>query len=273
MLTSHRFDQLFAKLKERNEGAFVPFATLCDPTPEISFEILKTMIESGADALELGIPFSDPCADGLVIQKANRRALNSGADTDKCFEVIAKIRALFEDTPISLLVYSNLVTARGIDKFYADAAAAGVDAILVPDIPVSFIDGPCNFKEAAQKSGVNTVLIAPPNADDETLQKIASTCQGYTYVLSRYGITGTDSVFGRHAEEFVKLKEFNSPCTLLGFGISTPEHVRDALALGADGAIVGSALVRDIEKHLDNKDQMLKVIAGHVQGYKAATLK
>ncbi len=270
-MSSTRFKDLFAKLKARNEGAFVPFATLCHPDFKASYEVLKTMVENGADALELGLPFSDPCADGIIIQKANQRALQNGSTTDKCFEITAKLRSDFPDLPISLLVYSNLVVARGLEKFYADAAAAGIDAILVPDIPVSMIDGRHNFKEAAVKAGINTVLIAPPNCDDKTMVRIAELCEGYTYVLSRFGITGTDKEFGRHPEEFAKLKELNAPNTLLGFGISTPEHIKEALQIGADGAIVGSALVRIIEEQHDDREKMLASVAKTVQELKKAS--
>ena len=272
-MTSQRFNQMFKRLEAKHEGAFVPFATLCHPDPSTSFRILKAMIDSGADALELGLPFSDPCADGLIIQKANRRALNNGATTDLCFEVVSNLRHIYEDLPISLLVYANLVVARGIDKFYQDAAEAGIDAILVPDVPVEMLDAQHNFKLAAQKAGINTILIAPPNADEKTFESIAKTCEGYTYVLSRFGITGAENEFGRHPDEFKKLKELNAPHTLLGFGISKPEHVKEALRIGADGAIVGSALVRIIEDHIDNQDEMLKAIAAKVQSLKAATLK
>ena len=271
MTTSKRFDSMFEKLAARHEGAFVPFATVCHPTEELSYEILKTMIDNGADGLELGIPFSDPCADGLIIQHANRRALNNGSTTDRCFTVIKRLRDTFPELPISLLVYANLVVARGIDRFYADAAAAGVDAILVPDVPVNMQEGVHDFRGPALKHGINPVLIAPPNASDATLAEIASQCEGYTYVLSRFGITGTENEFGRHPDEFRKLKELKAPHTLLGFGISTPEHVKEALKIGADGAIVGSALVRIIEENVANPEKMLSLIAAKVKSYKDAT--
>ena len=268
---SDRFLSCFDRLKAKHEGAFVPFVTLCDPNFDISYEILRTLIKSGADALELGIPFSDPCADGVTIQLADKRALASGSTVDKCFELISKIRQEFPDTPISILTYSNLAVARGIEKFYKDAKAAGIDAILLPDIPIEMINLQHNFYKAAKEADIDLVLIAPPNATDETLKKIAEVSSGYTYALSRYGITGTDNAVGTPKEMLQKLKEFNAAPSLLGFGISTPEHVKTAMNIKADGAIAGSAVIKLIEQNLHNKDKMLSQIAEYVSTMKAAT--
>ena len=131
-----RYQQMFTRLQQQNRGAFVPFVTIGDPTAELSFEIIKTLIDAGADALELGIPFSDPIADGPTIQGANIRALAAGVTPAISFDIIARIRSYHATIPIGLLLYSNLVMARGIDNFYARAAAAGVDSVLIADVPL-----------------------------------------------------------------------------------------------------------------------------------------
>lgn len=268
---TQRFAKRFALLKERNEGAFLPFITLGDPSFEQSLQLLKTLIDNGADALELGIPFSDPCADGLVIQQANHRALQAGVSTQRCFELVAKIREYDQDIPISILSYSNLAVVHGVQNFYNDAHDAGIDAVLLPDIPLCMLDCHLEFRKCAQDAGVDLVLLAPPNADGETLQQIAKTSQGYTYMLSRYGITGTNNRSGCPQEVMQILKQDGAAPVILGFGISEPSQVQEALAAGADGVVVGSAIVKIVAKHLDDSAAMNAEIAAFVKSMKAAT--
>ena len=268
----NRYEKLFADLKAKNEGAFVPFMTIGDPTVEDSFKVLSALIDGGADALELGIPFSDPGADGPTIQESDRRALNSGANTVNCFEVIKKIRQKYPDTPIGLLMYVNLVFAPGIDTFFRLCADSGVDSVLIPDVPLQMIEMEPVWQEEAKKNGVDLVMLAPPNADDETLSKIAKNCHGYIYLLSRAGVTGVEKEAGKPISHIVKfLKENGAPPALLGFGISKPEHVKQAIADGADGAISGSALVKILAQHLDDTDAMYEALKQFVSEMKAAT--
>ncbi|MDW2266090.1 tryptophan synthase subunit alpha, partial [Vibrio sp. 1557] len=145
-----RYENMFARLNETNQGAFVPFVTVCDPNAEQSYKIMEALVESGADALELGIPFSDPLADGPTIQGANIRALDSGATPDICFEQIGKIRAKYPDLPIGLLMYANLVYSRGIESFYERCAKAGIDSVLIADVPTN---ESAEFVTAAEKFG------------------------------------------------------------------------------------------------------------------------
>ncbi len=268
---SQRFANLFAQLAPKHEGAFVPFVTLCDPDYATSLEILKTLVGSGADALELGFPFSDPCADGPVIQKANKRALKSGAGTDDFFALIGAIRALYPELPISILVYANVVVARGVDRFYADAAAAGLDAVLVPDVPVNMLHLGADFYSSARRHGVNPVLICPPNASEPTIAEIADTSEGYTYMLSRFGITGTEYTFGQPVEVISRLKAHGAAPSLLGFGISTPQDARIAMQTGVSGVIAGSACEKIIEAHLEDRARLLCELADYVKSMKAAT--
>ena len=156
-----RYDNLFAQLKARKEGAFVPFVTLGDPNPEQSLKIIDTLIAAGADALELGIPFSDPLADGPTIQNATLRAFASGVTPTQCFEMLAAIRHKHPTIPIGLLMYANLVFNRGIDAFYAECARVGVDSVLVADVPV---EESAPFRQAAMRHNVAPIFICPPSS-------------------------------------------------------------------------------------------------------------
>lgn len=268
--TQH-FAKRFELLKSRNEGAFVPFVTLGDPCFEVSEQILKTMIDQGADALELGLPFSDPCADGLVIQEANHRALKSGVSTQRAFELIAKIREYDSEIPISILGYSNLAVAYGVADFYNAAYDHGVDAVLLPDIPLNMLDCHLQFRKCAAEAGIDLVLLAPPNADNQVLHDIAATSQGYTYMLSRFGITGTNHRAGRPQEVMRILKQEHAAPVILGFGISEPDQVKEALEAGADGVVVGSAIVKMIAANLNDQTKMLQEIGAYVKKMKEAT--
>jgi tryptophan synthase alpha chain len=264
-----RYDVMFKDLNERKQGAFVPFVTVGDPSLELSFEIIKTLIDQGADALELGIPFSDPIADGPTIQNANIRALAAGVTPAQCFELISKIRAYHAEIPIGLLLYSNLVLARGIDTFYNTAKAAGVDSILIADVPLHESK---MFRNVAQKHDIAQIFIAPPNITQDGLNELASYGRGYTYLLSRAGVTGTETAATMPASQLVQqLRDVNAAPTLLGFGISKPEHVKAALDAGAAGAISGSAIVQIIEKYQQDKPQLLQELGSFVASMKAAT--
>ena len=273
---SERYQNAFAQLKEKKQGAFIPFVTIGDPNAEQSLKIIKSLIDAGADALELGIPFSDPSADGLTIQMAALRALGSGINTDKCINILQEVREYAPQIPIGLLLYGNLVFARGIDNFYLDMKAAGVDSVLIADLPLR---ESLPFREAALKHGIDAIFIAPPNASDDTLREVASFSRGYTYILSRAGVTGVDNLSITKLNEknlsasklINKLNEYRAAPPVLGFGISTPEQVKEALAAGASGAISGSAVVKIIENNLANNENMLKELTRFVRKMKAAT--
>lgn len=266
-----RYDNVFEELKSRQEGAFVPFVTLGDPGPEQSLKIIDTLIEAGADALELGIPFSDPLADGPTIQNATLRAFASGVTPTQCFEMLAAIRQKHPTIPIGLLMYANLVFNRGIDEFYAECARVGVDSVLVADVPV---EESAPFRQAAMRHNVAPIFICPPNADDELLRQIASYGRGYTYLLSRAGVTGAENKAALPLHHLVeKLAEYHAALPLQGFGISSPDQVTAAIDAKAAGAISGSAIVKIIEKNVDKPEQMLAELKAFVTAMKAATRK
>lgn len=267
----NRYEKLFARLNDKNQGAFVPFVTVCDPNPEQSLKIMETLVEAGADALELGIPFSDPLADGPTIQGANIRALDSGATPDICFDLISQIRAKYPDLPIGLLMYANLVYSRGIDNFYERCAKAGIDSVLIADVPTNESE---DFVAAARKHGVEPIFIAPPTASDETLDQVAKLGGGYTYLLSRAGVTGAETKANMPVSTLLdRLNQFDAPPALLGFGISEPEQVKQAIDAGAAGAISGSAVVKIIENNVEQPDHMLQQLENFVSSMKAATQK
>ncbi|UUE38477.1 tryptophan synthase subunit alpha [Pectobacterium aroidearum] len=264
-----RYQQLFNRLSEKKEGAFVPFVTLGDPSPEQSLKIIDTLIAAGADALELGVPFSDPLADGPTIQDANLRAFAAGVNPGQCFEMLAAIRQKYPDIPIGLLMYANLVFSNGIDEFYQRCAQVGVDSVLVADVPVA---ESAPFRTAALRHGIAPIFICPPNADDELLREIASYGRGYTYLVSRAGVTGAEKRAQLPLNHLVaKLNEYHAAPPLQGFGISDPTQVRETLASGTAGAISGSAIVRIIEKNLNQPDVMLSDLHTFVSEMKAAT--
>ncbi|MUK42768.1 tryptophan synthase subunit alpha [Aliivibrio fischeri] len=266
-----RYQALFAQLEKKNQGAFVPFVTIGDPTPELSYNIMETLIEAGADALELGIPFSDPLADGPTIQGANIRALDSKTTPAICFELITKIRSKYPDTPIGLLVYANLVFANGIDDFYTKCQQAGVDSVLIADVPTNESQ---EFRESAIEHGIHPIFIAPPSASPETLETVAKLGGGYTYLLSRAGVTGAETKAGMPVAQLLeRLNQYDAPPAILGFGISEPAQVEEAVKAGAAGAISGSATVKLIEQHQANPEALLKALADFTSSMKAATQK
>ena len=258
-----RYEDMFRRLG--SQGAFGGFVMLGDPDMAASGAMLDALVEGGADMVEVGIPFSDPIADGPTIQAAADRALAAGATPAACFEQLAAFRARHPHVPVGVLTYANLVLARGRDAFYAACARAGVDSVLVADAPV-FEAGP--FVASARAHGVDPVLIAAPNTPPETLRKVAEQGQGYTYCVARAGVTGTETEMAlNHGELFRMLDEYGAPPPVLGFGISTPAHVGAALAAGARGVISGSAIVRLIER---DGDEAAAAVREFVSGMKEA---
>ena len=243
-----RYPAMFAALKERGEGAFVPFVMVGDPDPDTSEAVIEALIAGGADALELGVPFTDPVADGPTLQKAHVRALAAGVGFQDCLEVVQRVRRRHPWLPIGMLIYGNVPFAMGLERFYTECAQAGIDSVLLPDVPIR---ESAAFSRAAEEAGVDAVYIAPPSAAAETLDAVAAASRGYVYAVSRVGVTGTErasSTVGL-AESVARLRADAAAPVMLGFGISTPEQVAEAIAAGADGAISGSATVKIVERY------------------------
>lgn len=234
-----RYAAMFERLN--GEGAFGAFLMLGDPDIETSAKLLDAAVEAGADMIEVGIPFSDPVADGPVIQAAAQRALAAGVRIGDCLDLIAALRARHREVPIGILTYANIVVAR--TGFVRDAAEAGADSLLVADVPA--IEAKPFVDEMVQ-AGIEPVLIAAGNTPDHTLGRIASLLKAYTYCVSRAGITGTHAGGEFDAGLIERVKTAGGPPPVFGFGISEPEHVRAALSAGAKGVICGSAIVEKV---------------------------
>ena len=236
-----RYGAMFDRLDATGEAAFGGFLVLGHPAPKRTTALLDAMVEGGADMVEVGIPFSDPVADGPVIAAAAKQALEAGVRTADCFAMIAAFRARHPDVPIGILTYANIVVARGREAFCAELAEAGADSLLVADVP-SIEAAP--WAEAAVAAGIDPVLIAAPTTPAPALATIAKLGRGYTYCVARLGVTGTaQGPALSHRTLFGDLARLGAPPPVLGFGISSPEQVAEAVAAGAAGVISGSAIV------------------------------
>lgn len=231
-----RYSAMFERLGD--EGAFGAFLMLGDPDLETSAKLLDAVVEGGADMIEVGIPFSDPVADGPVIQATAQRALAAGVRVSDCFRLLADFRQRHPDVPVGILTYANIIMAR--PGFVRDAAEAGADSLLIADVPALEAE---RFTRDMAQAGIEPVLIAAANTTEATLQRIAGLSKAYTYCVSRAGITGTHAGGEFDAGLIDRVKAAGAPAPVFGFGISKPEHVRAALAAGAKGVICGSAIV------------------------------
>ena len=231
-----RYAAMFDRLN--GNGALGAFLMLGDPDIETSDWLLDALVAGGADMIEVGIPFSDPVADGPVIQAAAKRALDAGVRVSDCFDLIAGFRARHPHVPLGILTYANIVMARA--GFMRDAGEVGADSLLLADVP-AFEAEP--FTREMEQAGIEPVLIAAANTPDATLEHIARLSKAYTYCVSRPGITGMHEAGQFDRNLISRLEAAGAPPPVFGFGISTPEHVRSALEAGAKGVICGSAIV------------------------------
>ena len=242
--------------------AFIPFITCGDPTLETTIETVKKMVASGADLVELGIPFSDPTAEGPVIQDGNLRALSGGVTTDKVFDMVVELRK--EVTiPLVFMTYANVVFSYGSDRFFAKCQEVGIDGIILPDVP---FEEKGEFDEVATKYGVDFISMIAPTSD-ERIAMIAKEAKGFVYCVSSLGVTGVRTEITTDVGAMVKkVKAVNDiPCAI-GFGISTPEQAAN-MAQHADGVIVGSAIVKLVAA---NGKDAAQPVADYVKSMKDA---
>lgn len=252
-----RLEQKFKETRAKGRIAFMPFLVAGDPDLETSVSIARAIVPS-ADLLEIGFPYSDPLADGPTIQTADIRALQAGMDTDHVFAYIKKVRE-FTDIPISVLVYANIVYQKGVERFYKEAKAAGIDGVLMPDVPVEEIEP---FAQAAEKAGIDMIFLVAHTTTPARLKKILRYAKGYLYVVSVLGVTGARASLSSDMPKLLKRIQRQTDLPLaVGFGISKREHVTLLEKQGADGAIVGSALVKTITDNLPNKKRLLQNIS------------
>ncbi|TFV47412.1 tryptophan synthase subunit alpha [Bradyrhizobium niftali] len=243
-----RIDTRFAELKKAGRSAFVTFLMAGDPDPATSLEIIKALPKSGADVIEIGMPFTDPMADGPSIQAAGLRALKAGMTLKKTLELVRGFRKDDNATPIVLMGYYNPIYIYGVDKFLVDAKGAGVDGLIIVDLPPEEDDELCL---PAMKAGLNFIRLATPTTDDKRLPAVLANTSGFVYYVSITGITGAAAADSSAVSEAVaRIKRHTKLPVCVGFGIRTPETAR-AIASHANGAVVGTALVDALKNSLD----------------------
>lgn len=262
-----KISSLFDKLKQKNEKALIPFIIAGDPDPETTDQLLKCLVENGADIIELGVPFSDPMADGPTIQAASQRALTHSFSMDKIFDHVKKIRA-YSEIPIILFGYFNPFLHYGIDKLCLNARDAGVNAFLIVDLPP---EEASEIKKSADSAGIDMIFLLAPTSTDERMKLIADKASGFIYFVSVTGVTGARSRLDTSLASYIEhIRKFTDLPVGVGFGISSPEHVRKVLEY-SDAVIVGSSIIKIIEKYSADSDLISKV-GDFVHKLKCATL-
>ena len=243
-----RIDARFAELKKQGRSAFITFVMAGDPDPATSLEIIKALPSAGSDVIEIGMPFTDPMADGPSVQAAGLRALKAGMTLKKTLAMVREFRKADDVTPLVLMGYYNPIYIYGVDQFLADAKAAGVDGLIVVDLPPEEDSELCL---PAVKAGLNFIRLATPTTDDRRLPAVLANTSGFVYYVSVTGITGSASADSAAvAQAVARIKRHTKLPVCVGFGIRTPEAAR-AIAADADGAVVGSALVDVLRNSLD----------------------
>jgi tryptophan synthase alpha chain len=247
-----RIERRFAALKKEGRAALVTFIMAGDPDDATSLAIAKELPKAGADVIELGMPFTDPMADGPAIQAAGLRALKAGQRVSDTLRLVREFRKNDDETPIVLMGYYNPIYVYGVDKFLIDASSAGVDGLIVVDLPPEEDEELCI---PTLKAGLNFIRLATPTTDDKRLPTVLSNTSGFVYYVSITGITGAAAPdTGKVTAAVSRIKRHTKLPVAVGFGVRTAEHAR-AIAAGADGVVVGSALVDALRQSLDKNDK------------------
>ncbi len=263
--------QVFQKLKTKNEGALIAYVMGGDPEPEYTPKIAEALIKGGIDILELGIPFSDPIADGPTIQAASTRALNAGTTPKKVLEIAKEIKKK-HNIPIAVMTYYNLLFKMGLDNFFSTAKQCQLDGTIIPDLP---LEEATDYKKTAAKYDIDTIFLAAPSTSNERLRQMLECSSGFLYLVSRFGVTGTKGNVEDSTLSLVKatltVTNHRIPVAV-GFGVSKPEHVKRIIEAGANGVIVGSTFVNIINANLSKTDEMLVELEETARKLKSATL-
>jgi tryptophan synthase alpha chain len=265
-----RLQARFAELKEQNRAALVTFVTGGDPNYDTSLAILKGLPAAGADVIELGMPFTDPMADGPAIQLANIRALDNGQDLAKTLQMVREFREGEQVTPLVLMGYFNPIHKYGVERFIAEAVASGVDGLIVVDLPPEHNVDLC---DPAQVAGLDFIRLTTPTTDDKRLPKVLNGSSGFVYYVSVAGVTGAGAATLDHVEQAVtRLRRHTDLPLCIGFGIRTPEHAATIARL-AEGVVVGSALIDQIANATSDEqavDGVLSLCSALAEGVRGA---
>ena len=252
----NRIDKKFQELRDRGASAFMPYVCAGDPTPELTAKLLLTLEAAGADLIELGVPFSDPIADGPTIQRASERALTHGISLQQILEIVTSIRPQ-TDIPIALMSYYNPIFRMGEEAFCKAAQDAGVDGVIVPDLPPEEAQ---QLLEIAPRYNLATIFLVAPTSPPERMQLIASVSTGFIYCVSVTGVTGARAMLSDEVAPMItELRKHTDKPISVGFGVSTPEQATQVSQI-ADGVIVGSAIVNVIEENMDDEGKMLAAV-------------
>ena len=263
-----RIAATFARLARERRIALIPYLTAGYPSLQVTGELVRTVAEHGADLIELGVPFSDPLADGATIQRASHAALENGVSLADCLALAAEIRAqeVAKHVPLLFMSYYNPLHKYGIERCASDCAAAGVDGLIVPDLPPEEAG---TLKAACERNSVDLVFLVAPTSTDERIRRVAAMASGFIYCVSLTGVTGARSDLGGGAADLVaRVRRHTSLPLVVGFGISRPAHVAEVASI-ADGAVVGSALINLIES--TPPDEMERAVANYIRSLKSAT--
>ncbi|MEA2926369.1 MAG: tryptophan synthase alpha chain [Alphaproteobacteria bacterium] len=271
-----RIDRRFAELKTEGRAALVTFLTAGDPDPETSLALVRALPAAGADVIELGMPFTDPMADGPAIQLSSQRALKAGQTLKKTLELVRAFRGSDDTTPLVLMGYYNPIYIYGVDRFLRDAKSAGVDGLIIVDLPPEEDEELCL---PALKAGLNFIRLATPTTDDKRLPAVLANTSGFVYYVSITGITGAATPdAGKVAAAVARIKRHTKLPVAVGFGVRTAEQAA-GIASGADGVVVGSALVNVLKGSLDPNDKatektvsgVVDLVAALARGVRGAT--
>ena len=269
-LRYNRLVRKFQDLSIRNERALICYVVAGYPDINTTERIVSTLVSAGADIIEIGIPFSDPIADGPIIQEASYDALVRGITPEKCLNLAHRIRKTFPDLPILVMTYSNILLRNGFKKFMIRSKRLGIDGFILPDMTVEESD--CYIKHAS-RLGLVTIFLVSPNTSAQRMNNIINRSSGFVYVVSVYGITGTRTSFEGYTLSAVKqtkrIVESRLP-VVVGFGITKPSHVRSMIKAGADAVIIGSAIVKKVKSNRSNHEKMLERLHSYVTEMKRA---
>ena len=260
----NRIDSKFNELKSKNQKALICYVVAGYPDIKTSEHVITSLINGGADIIEIGIPFSDPIADGSTIQDAIQSSLISGTTPDMCLELASRIRKTFPNIPLIIMTYSNILYRKGYIQFAEKAKENGIDGFIIPDIP---IEESKEYLNSVQNIGMSTIFLVSPNTSEKRLKMISKICTGFLYAISVYGTTGERKGFDEYTIESIKrVKKVTGANELplaVGFGISNPQHVKYMIDAGADAVIIGSAIIKKI-KEIEDKKLLFNTLKGFI---------